>query len=255
MAASSNVLSTVSAPRRRGYREFIAIVAVQSLGNTMSTSFWLVYLVSPPQSMPFETGVLVWLLAFAIAIVAVLVYARGRPIRATRSMTAGLAAMVGGHLALAFLPPPYVLVGGALGFGLYIPWFWLPFNLLFSRETSLGNRAGRMAGVTSTFMIVSVGAPALGGLVAQVVGYRVLFVASAAVVAGNLALVRLLAQREETFAYRFDFRRMGGRTSLAFSGQGAYEGLSTAATPLASFLFTTAALELGLLFAFFSTAT
>ena len=243
-----------SPPRRRGYRELIAVVAVQSLGNTMSTSFWLVYLVGLPRALPLSIAVLIWLLAFAIATAVVLVYARGRPVRATTSMTIGLVAMALGHVSLAVLPPALAIVGGAVGFGLYIPAFWLPLNLLFSKETRAANRAGRFAGVTTTFTIVSVGAPALGGSIAQVFGYPVLFATASAVVLANLLLVRRLAQSDETFAFTFDFRRMGVRTSLAFSGQGAFEGFSSAAFPLASFLFTTAALELGLLFALFSLA-
>ena len=244
-----------SAPRRRGYRELIALVAVQSLGNPMSTSFWLVYLVGPPHALPFGVATLVWFLAFAIALAIVPLYARGRPVRSTPSMSLGLGAMVLAHLSFAALPAPLAVVAGAAGFGVYIPAFWLPLNVLVSRETSRGNRAGRMAGVTATFTIVSVASPAIGGLIAQAFGYPVLFTVSAGIVGGNLLLVRGLAQREESIAYAIDFRRTGARTCLAFSGQGASEGLLTAALPLASFLFTTAAVELGLLFAFFSLAS
>jgi MFS family permease len=232
----------------------MAVIAVQSLGNTMSTSFWLVYLVSPPNNLSFEVAVLVWLLPFAIAAVAVPLYASGRAVRATPSMSVGLLAVIGGHLSFAFLPPAYAILGGALGFGIYIPTFWLPLNLLLSKETSPKNRAGRMAGITATFTIVSVVAPAIGGFLAQAFTYSTLFVLSAGVIAANLLLVRSLQQREETHVFRFDLRRTGPRACLAFSGQGAVEGLTTAATPLASFLFTTAAAELGLLFAFFSLA-
>jgi MFS family permease len=232
----------------------MAVVAVQSLGNGMSTSFWLVYLVSQPHYLPFEVAVLVWLIAFAGAAIAVPLYARSEPRRATSSMILGLAAMVGAHLSFAFLPPVYAIVAGGLGFGTYIPTFWLPLNLLVSRETSRGNRAGRMAGVTATFTIVSVVAPAIGGFVAQAFGYPVLFLSSAGTVTANLLLVRFLKQKDETYVYRLDFRRTGRRASAAFGGQGAVDGLTIAAIPLASFLFTTAALELGILFALFSLA-
>src|SRR3990170_3774443 len=238
--------------RRRGFRELIAVVAVQSLGNTMSTSFWVVYLVSPPQDLPFSTAVLVWLVAFGLAMVLVAGYGRGRPIPATASMTVGLGAMAIGHLSFAFLPPLAVVVAAGAGFGIYIPAFWLPLNILLAQETTAANRAGRMAGVTATFTIVSVAAPAFGGLLAQAFGFRALFVTAASVVTANLILVRSLAQRDETHRYALRFRAAGTRTNLAFLGQGAVDGLWFAATPLATFFFTTAALELGLLFAFFS---
>src|SRR5688572_32324741 len=43
---------------RAAYRSLIAIIAVQFFGNQMAGSFWLVYLVSPPNALAFHLGVL-----------------------------------------------------------------------------------------------------------------------------------------------------------------------------------------------------
>jgi len=240
--------------RHRGYRELLGLVAVQSFGNQMAGSFWLVYLVRPPQSLDFGVAVLLWFFSYLIAAVAVAVLARGRPIRATSAMIVGLLFVVLGHVSFVVLPPQAVIAVAAGGFGVYLPAFWLPMNYLLSRETKAANRAGRMAGVTATFTVVAIVAPVLGGLIAQSLGYRTLFLLGAAIVSVDVVFVRLLAQEEEAVAYRLNFARMGPRMSLAFSGQGAVEGILSAATPLASFMFTRAAVELGLLFAFFSLA-
>ena len=146
-----------------------------------------------------------------------------------------------------------MLLGG-LAFGLYIPLFWLPLNSLIVFETNVANRAGRLAGITATFAVTGVFGPILGGLIAESYGYRPVFTLAAAMVATNLVLVRQLAQVDEVLSFSVDLRRIGRRAALAFAGQGGVDGLVSAAKPLGSFLFTSASLELGLLFALFSLA-
>lgn len=240
------------APRRRDYRALIAVLAIQTFANQMAGSFWLVYLVSPPQSLAFTVAVLVWVIGFGVAACTVLVVARGQPIRATPTMAMGLCVMALGHVAFAALPPLWGMMVGGLCFGLYIPLFWLPLNSLIVFETNVTNRAGRLAGITATFAITGVLGPILGGLIAASAGYRLVFGLAAAIVAGNLIMVRRLAQIDEVHSFSLAFRRIGRRTALAFAGQGGVDGLVSAATPLGSFLFTRASLELGLLFALFS---
>jgi MFS family permease len=240
--------------RRRGYRALIGVLAVQSFGNQMAASFWLVYLVSAAQPLPFDVAILIWIIGFGVAALAVLGIARGHPIRATTSMTMGLAIMILGHLSFAFLPPLAGMVAGGVAFGLYIPLFWLPLNSLIVRETNPANRAGRLAGITATFAVTGVLAPILGGFLADRAGYRFVFALSSLVVAANLLLVRRLAQRDESLVFKLDLRRLGPRSALAFSGQGGVDGLISAATPLGAFLFTSNSLELGLLFSLFSLA-
>ena len=97
--------------QRFRYRELLGLVAVQSFGNQMTGSFWIVYLVSRP--LDFRVATLLWVIAFLTAALGVLLMARGRPIHARTSMTVGLATMAAGHFAFAFLPANWVvLVGG-----------------------------------------------------------------------------------------------------------------------------------------------
>src|SRR5467141_252471 len=254
MANSPSVSVPIPKLRRREYRDLIGILTVQSFGNEMAASFCLVYLVSSLQLLAFDVAILVWVIGFGMAAVTVLGVSRGRPIRATTSMSMGLAVMVLGHLSFALLPPLAGMVAGGVAFGLYGPLFWLPLNSLIVRETHSANRAGRLAGITATFAITGVLAPTLGGLIADRAGYRTIFALSAIVVATNFLLVRRLAQPNESLVFTLNLRRIGARAAFAFSGQGGVDGLITAATPLGSFLFTTSSLELGFLFALFSLA-
>jgi len=232
----------------------IGILAVQAFANQMAASFWLVYLVSPPQSLDFDVAILVWVIGFGVAACTVLSIARGRPIQATTSMVSGLAIMVLGHLSFAFLPALWGMFLGSVCFGLYVPLFWLPLNSLVVRETNHANRAGRLAGITATFAITGVLAPIVGGWIADRASYRLVFELAGVAVTANLLLVRWLAQSDETLVFSLDLKRVGRRTALAFTGQGGVDGLISAATPLGSFLFTSASFELGLLFALFSLA-
>src|SRR5438445_570996 len=125
MAAVLSPTSPPRTPRRRNYRALIGILAVQAFANQMAASFWLVYLVSPPQSLDFDVAILVWVIGFGVAACTVLWIARGRPIQATTSMMAGLAIMVLGHLSFAFLPALWGMVLVSVCFGLLFALFSL----------------------------------------------------------------------------------------------------------------------------------
>lgn len=238
--------------RRRGLRELLLVIGIESFANQMAGSFWLVYLVGPQASLPFPVAMSTWLIMYTVAAVAVYAYARQRVHHATRSMVLGLVLLAVGHAAFVVLPPLGIVLVASVTFGIYFPTFWLPLNVLLIRETSAANRAARLALVTATFTTVAIVAPAVGGELANLFGYQVLFALGAGISASDILFVRYLEQREETIEFALDFRGTGTRTALAFSGQGAAEGLTASATPLASFLFTSAALDLGLLFSFFS---
>src|SRR5207302_4042378 len=217
MAAVFSPTSPPRTPRRRSYRALIGILAVQAFANQMAASFWLVYLVSPPQSLDFDVAILVWVIGFGVAACTVLWIARGRPIQATTSMVSGLAIMVLGHLSFAFLPALWGMVSGSVCFGLYVPLFWLPLNSLVVRETNHANRAGRLAGITATFAITGVLAPIVGGWIAVRASYRLVFGLAGVAVAANLLVVRWLAQSNETLVFSLDLKRVCRRIAITFS--------------------------------------
>src|SRR3989442_7536906 len=83
--------------------------------------------------------------------------------------------LAAGHSTSRLLPATGIVVVGGLAFGVSLPLFWLPMNSLLVRETSPANRAGRLAGVTATFMTVAVVAPVLGGGLAWTFSFPFLF--------------------------------------------------------------------------------
>ena len=238
----------------RTYRSLIVLISIQFFGNQMSGSFWLVYLVSAPQALPFQVGVLVWLIAFGVAALVVLLLSNGRPIRAAMCMTLGILSVAIAHFSFVLLPPLAAVFVAGLLFGMYVPAFWLPMNCLLVRETHRGNRAGRLAGLTAAFTTTGVVAPIVGGYLASVAGYWILFSIGGVIILGNLFLVRLVVDRAKSFAFSIDLRGTHPKTVLALAGQGGVDGLLTVATPLGSFLLTTDSFELGLLFSLFSLA-
>jgi hypothetical protein len=237
---------------RLAYRSLIAIISIQFFGNQMAGSFWLVYLVSPPHALAFEFGVLVWLIAFGVATLMVLALSTGHPIRASTSMTLGMLTVAIGHVSFVLFPPLWAVFVAGLCFGAYVPAFWLSMNCLLVRETHRDNRAGRLAGLTAAFTTTGVAAPILGGYIADVAGYGVLFVAGCTIVLGNLVIVRRIVPPSASFAFSIDIRGTHPRTVLALVGQGGVDGLLIVGAPLGSFLFTRNSFELGLLFSLFS---
>jgi predicted MFS family arabinose efflux permease len=234
------------------YGVLIGLITIQIFGNLMAGSFWLIYLVSPPQGLPFGVAVLVWLLAFGVAAIMVVARSTGRPVRARTSMMAGMVAVAVGHVSFVLLPPIGAILVAGIGFGSYVPAFWLPMNTLLVHTTHRGNRAGRLAGLTATFTTVAVVAPVLGGFIAKVAGYATLFAAGGAIVIANLGLARWAINPNTSFTFSLDLRSINPGTLVAILGQGGVDGLLTVATPLASFRFTSDSFELGLLFALFS---
>src|SRR3989449_2593376 len=180
--------------QRFRYRESLGLVGVQSFGTQMPGSFWIIYLVSRPQPLDFRAATLLWVIAFLPAALGVLLMARGRRIAARTSMTVGLGTMAAGHFAFAFLPANWVVLVGGLAFGVYLPLFWLPMNSLLVRETSPANRAGRLAGVTATFMTVAVVAPVLGGDLSATAGLSFPFSLGGPILALNLIRARPLVR-------------------------------------------------------------
>src|SRR3989449_6409001 len=206
--------------QRLRYRELLGLVAVQSFGNQMAGSFWIVYLVSEPQALAFDVAALLWVVAYLTAAGVVVVMSRGPPIHARSSMTLALMIMAFCHFAFAVLPASWIVVVGGLAFGLYLPLFWLPMNCLLVRETSPANRAGRLAAVTATVTTVAIVAPILGGFLANLVGYPVVFGLGGVIWPCHLLPLSPPAAPRESVLVSVSIRRTAPRTTLAFSGQG-----------------------------------
>src|SRR3989442_7680646 len=121
--------------QRLRYRELLGLVAIQSFGNQMAGSFWIVYLVSEPQALAFDVAALLWVVAYLTAAVVVVVVARGPPIHARSSMTLALMIIAFCHFALAVLSAFWIVVVAGVAVRLYLPLFLLLMECLPLRET------------------------------------------------------------------------------------------------------------------------
>src|SRR2546427_9962918 len=98
--------------QRLRYRELLGLVAIQSFGNQMAGSFWIVYLVSEPQALAFDVAALLWVVAYLTAAGVVVVTSRGPPIPARPSMPLALLVMAFCRLAFPVLPASWSSAGG-----------------------------------------------------------------------------------------------------------------------------------------------
>src|SRR2546430_15518184 len=85
--------------QRFRYRELLGLVAVQSFGNQMTGSFWIVYLVSRP--VDFRVATLLWVIAFLTAGLGGLLMAPRPPVPPGASMTVRPPHLAPGHFPLA----------------------------------------------------------------------------------------------------------------------------------------------------------
>src|SRR5438445_7821868 len=106
--------------QRLRYRELLGLVAIQSFGNQMAGSFWIVYLVSEPQALAFDVAALLWVVAYLTAAVVVVVMSRRRPIHARSSMMLALMIMALCHFVFAVLTASCNLVVVVYAFGVCI---------------------------------------------------------------------------------------------------------------------------------------
>src|SRR2546428_13632622 len=106
--------------QRLRYRELLGLVAIQSFGNQMAGSFWIVYLVSEPQALAFDVAALLWGVAYLPARARAPFLLCGRPIPAPACMPAALVRKVCALSASAGPPAPRVGKVGGLRCGPYL---------------------------------------------------------------------------------------------------------------------------------------
>jgi len=238
-------------PRRRGYRELLLLLGLVAFAASVTGSFWVVFL-SKVRELPPELVASLFAGATFVAAAMSFVLSRVPSLPATKTMIAGLACLAGMQVALAALegPPLYALF--ALLYGLYIPLFFLPWNVLVTEQTRFHDRGAKLAGISLGYNAAAVGAPFIGGLVAGLMGFPALFLLGAGVLVVAATVAALYAQRPDDVRLRFDLRRLGGRVAAAYLAQGGIDGVLWTAIPLVALTFVTQDVQLGALFSLFA---
>jgi MFS family permease len=169
-------------------------------------------------------------------------------------MAAGLASQCAFYLSFVAVGGSILLYVAPLLFGIYIVAFWAPFNVLFLRHTSRGNRGEVIGIVFLVFPVVSIFAPILGGALISWQGYWLAFACACASIVAGMVMIVVGPTSAEPLAPRISFREMGGRLSAAFLGEGGQEGVWFASNALLAMTFAREEIYVGLLFSAFAVA-
>jgi|GEM_PF-6071989 len=145
------------------------------------------------------------------------------------------------YLSIWLLPPVWFFIVCPPLFGLYVMWFWLPFNFLFCGLTSKGDRSTTIGITFLLFPIIQLIMPFVGGTVISRAGYNEMFLGTAAILAVAVILSFLLLKGKEgliTERARIDFRPFGSNLIAGLVLQGMQDGIFTFLLPLMSLSFT-----------------
>ncbi len=238
------------ARRSRGYRELLLLLGIVAFGASVTGSFWVVFLTKAYALPPtYVAGMFAG--ATFVAAAAAVALSRIPSLPATRTMIAGLASLAGMQVALATLDGPPLYVAFAVLYGLYIPLFFLPWNTLLVEHTRLEDRGAKLAGVSFGYNLAAVGAPLVGGVVAQALGFPPLFLLGAGILVVAGAVAAALAQAPDEVRLRVDLRRLGGRNAASYMAQGGIDGVLWTAVPLVALSWVHEDAQLGALFSLF----
>jgi hypothetical protein len=238
---------------RRDIYHLLAIEALLTMASAMAGSFVVLFLVRDGFSE--VAAALFYVEAFAVSALACAAATWNGFSRPRLWMAASLGALCAYYVSFALLGGALLLYLAPIFFGLYIVGFWVPFNVLFLRRTSRGNRGELIGLFFLVFPVVSIFAPIIGGLLIAGLGYWAAFAGAVATLALGIALVMASpSTKSEAMRPQINLRALGGRLSLAFFGEGGQEGVWYGANALLAMTFAKEELYVGMLFALFALA-
>ena len=237
--------------RTPGYRELLVLLGILVFAASLTGSFWVVFLYSVLPLAPAEIAALFGAGAL-VAVVVATGMSRAATVPSRTAMIAGLLSLAGTNLAFAFLPGPPLFALFPILWGAYIPLFFLPWNVLFTSETRAHDRGAKLAGILLVSSLATMGAPFLGGVIADAWGFPALFVLGASLLGFDAVLARTVAKGATPVRLRWNPSALGRGTTVAYAAQGGIDGVLWTAIPLATFSFVQEKVELGLVFSLFA---
>ncbi len=173
----------------KSHMTLIVIQALLAVANTISNSFALVFLLRADFSYA-ECGLFILIMA-AVAAPSAIVLFRFVTSRLKASMMLGLGVLTMFYLAFVTLQGYALFSAASVLMGVYIVLFWVPYNILIMRVSPLGTRGAIVGIYFLVFPAVAVLGPLLGGSIIDSLGYDVVFILAAAVLAANVLFVAL----------------------------------------------------------------
>lgn len=231
------------------FRHLLLIQTLVSLAGSSAGTFGIVYLakdgIAPGQGLSFAEAPLFYLFGFLFAAMFCLVMAWRPSFRVKSSMTAGLLALGLTYLGWATMHGLILVTLLPFFYGVSIPLFYLPFNALIIKRTTLENRGMRMGVLFLVVTIASIVGPTFAGAVIQAAGYPTLFAFGTALLVTDAVVIMLLIDRQQELTFRIDYASLGRRNVAALFFEGCFEGLSFTLISLITLLFITGEQQLG----------
>ena len=240
------------------FRHLLLIQALISLAGSSAGTFGIVFLVKdgigPGQGFSFAEAPVFYLLGFLFAAVFCVAMSWRDSIRVKTSMALGLIALGATYVGWGTLHGIVLITVIPLFYGASIPLFYLPFNALIIKRTTLENRGMRMGVVFLVVTVASIIAPTLAGAIIMGFGYPTLFAFGFILLLVNVVVVFLVIGANHEMTFRIDLPSLGRRNVAALFFEGCYEGLSFTLISLITLLFITGEQELGYIFSVFALA-
>jgi len=237
----------------RAFRNLCIIEAMLAFATTLASPFISIYLFRS------DLGIIsianYYGLCFAYTVLFCVMFVYLPVMNARRAISLSMAVLMLNYLGVWLLPPLWMYIICPVLYGLYVMWFWLPFNFLFCELTSKGDR-GTTIGITFLiFPIIQLVMPIIAGLVVTTRGYNPLFIASAILLGITVFLPYFLLKGELGEVQeraKIDFRPFGGRLSAGLVLQGMQDGTFFFLIPLVSLTTTGGELGVGLAISVFA---
>ncbi|MCK4949839.1 MAG: hypothetical protein KAS60_07115 [Thermoplasmata archaeon] len=226
---------------------------VLSLAWFFAGSFSLVFLIR--QGMEVQHAAYFVAIGYLLTVVFLLVLSRTGFPRADVSMAVGSLVMAGYFACFLYLPDLVLINVAPVLLALYIPVFWIPFNIAMIRLTTVKNRGLIISLTFVIFPIVYFIGPIAGGATIQNSGYDVVFAVALLLFVVNSALILLTwRKRAEKYAPKMDLTGAWSFPSSGFFFEGIQEGVFAVAIPLATFFLVRGEFDLGKMLAAFGVA-
>lgn len=237
---------------RRAFFGLMLIETMLAFGITFAASFNIIYMYNELE-VPLWYGPIYLVLGFGISAL-VSLWMSWRPHIDPRN------AIMFGLLCLCIEYSLFLVVhdGWLLGilvgvaFGLYLPFFWIPVNVLMARMTDKGDRGVTYGAFFFAWPLAAFVAPLLGGLVIGFANYSLLFIIGIAIIASTIGVVfayRKYIPTKQVMRIRID--GLGKRNVLALFGEGGFEGVFWVGLVLVAYVFTQDEVAIGALFSLF----
>lgn len=147
-----------------------------------------------------------------------------------------------------------LLIISPIIFGIYLMYFWMPFNSLLIKQTEKNNRGTILSISMLLFPLANVLAPFLGGiLIVYGGGYLVMFFTAFLLIFINIIFIYSSKRIESNKILPFKkFDTISNKLKFGLFSQGFEEGVIFTALPLTIFFFAKEEFSFGILFSLFA---